>query len=88
MTGYRVCFYKELLSSDGHPFKCLQGSIDVGDADTASQAAEAACRRFEALHGSRTWAFNADSLEVITLEGAACVRSGAGRAGADAAIVV
>ena len=26
---YRVSFYKDLLNSDGHSFKCLQRQIDV-----------------------------------------------------------
>lgn len=29
MNSYRVYFYKDLLNSDGHRFKCLQREIDV-----------------------------------------------------------
>jgi hypothetical protein len=29
MNSYRVSFYKDLLNSDGHSFKCLQRQIDV-----------------------------------------------------------
>lgn len=29
MNSYRVSFYKHLLNSDGHGFKCLQRQIDV-----------------------------------------------------------
>ena len=29
MTSYRVSFYKDLLNSDGHSFKCLQRQVDV-----------------------------------------------------------
>jgi hypothetical protein len=29
MSRYHVSFFKNLLSSDGHPFKCLQRRIDV-----------------------------------------------------------
>ena len=29
MDSYRVSFYKDLLNSDGHSFKCLQRQIDV-----------------------------------------------------------
>jgi hypothetical protein len=50
MSAYQVSFFKNLLSSDGHPFKCLQRRIDIGDAETAAQAAESASRAFEALH--------------------------------------
>src|SRR2546430_4861895 len=46
-----VSFFKNLLSSDGHPFKCLQRRIDVTDAESAAQAAESASRSFEAVCG-------------------------------------
>jgi len=29
MISYRVSFYKDLLNSDGHSFRCLQRQIDV-----------------------------------------------------------
>jgi hypothetical protein len=29
MNNYRVSFYKNLLNSDGHSFKCLQRQVDV-----------------------------------------------------------
>jgi hypothetical protein len=29
MNSYRVSFYKDLLNSNGHRFKCLQRQIDV-----------------------------------------------------------
>jgi hypothetical protein len=29
MNSYRVSFYKNLLNSSGHSFKCLQRQIDV-----------------------------------------------------------
>ena len=29
MNRYRVSFYKDLLNSDGHNFKCLQRQVDV-----------------------------------------------------------
>lgn len=37
MKNYRVSFYKDLLSSDGHNFRCLQRQIDV-ESDDPSQA--------------------------------------------------
>jgi hypothetical protein len=37
MNSYRVLFYKDLLNSDGHSFKCLQRQIDV-QSDGPSQA--------------------------------------------------
>jgi hypothetical protein len=30
MSRYRVTFFKNLLSSDGHPFKCIQLSVFSG----------------------------------------------------------
>ncbi len=33
MNSYRVSFYKDLLNSDGHSFKCLQRQIDVQSDD-------------------------------------------------------
>jgi hypothetical protein len=29
MSAFRVNYYKMLLSSDGHPFKCLERTVDV-----------------------------------------------------------
>ena len=29
MNSYRVAFYKDLLNSDGHSFKCLQRQVDA-----------------------------------------------------------
>ena len=49
MSTYHVSFFKNLLSSDGQPFKCLQRRIDITDAESAAQAAESASRAFEAL---------------------------------------
>ncbi len=37
MNNYRVSFYKDLLNSDGHSFKCLQRQIEV-QSDGPSQA--------------------------------------------------
>jgi hypothetical protein len=68
MSGYRVSFFKNLLSSDGHCFKCLQGRIDVPDSENAALAAEAASRKFERLHGSRDWKLHADSIEVEAVD--------------------
>jgi hypothetical protein len=63
MTAYHVSFFKYLLSSDGHPFKCLQRRIDVNDAQSAAQAADYASRTFEAIYGC-PWNLHADSMEV------------------------
>ena len=64
MSTFHVSFFKYLLSSDGHPFKCLQRRIDISDAESAAQAAESASRAFETLYGC-PWKLRADSIEVI-----------------------
>ena len=63
MSTYYVSFFKNLLSSDRHPFKCLQRRIDITDAESAAQAAESASRAFEALYGC-PWKLHADSIEI------------------------
>jgi hypothetical protein len=67
MSAYHVSFFKHLLSSDGHQFKCLQRRIDVTQAHDAAQAAELASRAFESLYGC-PWSLHADSIEVIGLD--------------------
>ena len=62
MTSYRVSFYKDLLNSDGHSFKCLQRSVDV-QSDCPSQALVQAERL---VNNER---LNADSVEVMHLTG-------------------
>jgi len=37
MPHYQVSLYKDLLSSDGHPFHCLQSIVEV-DADAPNSA--------------------------------------------------
>ena len=64
MSHYRVSYFKKLLSSDGHPFKCLQKRFDIVNSENAEQAAEVATRQFEKLHGCQNWKVFADSIEV------------------------
>jgi hypothetical protein len=64
MPKYRVAFFKSLLSSDGHPFKCLQEQIVLSDMETSTQAAECASKLFAAHHGSLEWRFYADEVQV------------------------
>jgi hypothetical protein len=63
MSPYRVRFFKTLLSSDGHQFKCLQQQIDVPQAQDAAEAEACAAREFIALRG-RSWKQIADEVEV------------------------
>jgi hypothetical protein len=62
MNSYRVSFYKDLLNSDGHSFKCLQRQVDV-QADGSSQALVLAERLVDNER------LNADCVEVMQLTG-------------------
>lgn len=64
MASYKVSFFKNLLSSDGHPFKCLQRAIDIRRAKSVDRAVQAAERRFERFHRVPDWKLHADTLEV------------------------
>ncbi len=64
MPAYRVSFFKHLLSSDGHLFKCLQQRVDVPDAESPARAREIGSHQFEKLHGSQPWKLFADSIEI------------------------
>ena len=47
MTGYRVTFFKQLVNSHGHPFKCPQEIIVVHRAKSEERALRAAQYRYE-----------------------------------------
>ena len=64
MTRYTVKFFKNLLSSDGHPFKCLQQAIEVRYACTPECAIRAAQRHYERLHRVSSWKLHADVVEL------------------------
>ena len=64
MNQYRVTFFKHLLSSDGHPFKCAQRTIDIQYAKSADRAIAAAERRYERLHHVGHWRLRADCFEL------------------------
>jgi hypothetical protein len=64
VTSFRVRFFKNLLSSDGHQFKCLQQTIDVRLARSVDRAVKAAERRFARGHRAPDWNLHADLLEV------------------------
>jgi hypothetical protein len=64
MPKYRVSFFKRLLSSDGHPFKCLQEHIVLSDMESPAEAAECASQLFAVHHSIREWKLYADELEV------------------------
>ena len=60
MNNYRVSFYKDLLNSDGHSFKCLQRQVDV-QSDDPSEALVLAERLVDNER------LNADCVEVMHL---------------------
>jgi hypothetical protein len=64
MSHYRVNYYKNLLSSDGHQFKCLQQQIDLPNVESAGKAEEIAARQFESLHGLHSLRWFAPVIEV------------------------
>jgi hypothetical protein len=64
MTHYRVSYYKNLLSSDGHQFKCLQKQFDLPNVESAEKAQEIAAHQFESLHGLHSLRWFADVIEV------------------------
>ncbi len=67
MPKYCVGFFKNLLSSDGHQFKCLQDQIEV-EAESSTEATESASRTFEALHGLLDWKMFADTVELLSAD--------------------
>jgi hypothetical protein len=67
MPDYRVAFYKTVLSSDGHPSKCLQECIDIHDLQDPTGAARAATQAFQERHGTQDWRVHADMIDVTLL---------------------
>jgi hypothetical protein len=70
MTGYRFYFFKTLLNSDGHRFKCLQGEIEVPSSSTEAEALACASRQFATERGLSDWKIYADDVEVQPLKAA------------------
>ena len=64
MVRYRVSFFKDLNSSDGHPFKCIQKVIEIRHARSADRAVKAAELRYERLHRVHDWTLHSDCLEL------------------------
>jgi hypothetical protein len=68
MPTYRVTFFKHLVSSDGHPFRCPQRTIQVRLAKTRERAIRAAQCRYARLARDRDWRIHADSCETEIIE--------------------
>jgi hypothetical protein len=64
MTYYRVSFYKHLVSSDGHSFRCLQQLVEIHRARSIERAVLAAKCRFERRRGLPAWHLHADDIDV------------------------
>jgi hypothetical protein len=64
MTSYKVRFFKNLVNSDGHPFKCLQQTIEISRARSVARAVRAAERRYARFHRVLDWKLYADTFEV------------------------
>jgi len=66
MVQYRVHFFKNLLSSDGHEFKCRQRVIEIEHARSDDRALKAAQLRFKRLTHVGSWRTLADCCELET----------------------
>jgi hypothetical protein len=64
MTRYQVSFFKDVLSSNGYPFKCIQQVIEIRRARSADRAVQAAELRYERLLRVHDWMLHADCLEL------------------------
>ena len=64
MCRYRVSFFKNLLSIDGHSHKCIQQSIVIRRAKSVERAVEAAkCLYARRCHVADWW-LHADGFEL------------------------
>ena len=68
MARYRVSFFKNLLSCDGHQFKSLQQQVDVTNSEGVACAMESASRQFGKCHGLQHWQQMADPIEIETAD--------------------
>jgi len=78
MTTYRVKFFKNLVSSDGHPFKCLQKVVDIRRSKSPERAVEAAKHRFRRAGHLADWKLHADTLEAEVEHVSSDASAGAG----------
>jgi hypothetical protein len=68
MARYRVSFFKDLVSSDGHPFKCIQKVIEIRHARSPDRAVKCAELRYDRLHRVHDRMLHSDYLE-LEIEG-------------------
>jgi hypothetical protein len=63
-----VTFFKNLVNSNGHQFKCPQGTIEIQRARDLDRAFQAAERRYERTKKIGNWTLYADLAELETVE--------------------
>jgi hypothetical protein len=63
MSKYVITFFKNLVDSEGHPFKTTQAEIEL-DSNTPQQAVECATTRFAEARHVHDWTLHADGLEI------------------------
>ena len=68
MASYCVTSFKNLVNSNGHQFKCPQGSIDIRRARSDKRALRAAQLRFQRVKKISNWTLYADVVELDVLE--------------------
>ena len=71
MERFQMTFFKNLTSSNGHNFKCVQGEVMIGDAASPRQALEAAEGQFARSKGVGDWTLRADVAELVCCDRAA-----------------
>ena len=79
MPEYRVKFFKHLLSSDGHPFKCPQHTVDITGAASSEEAVRSAWVDYERAMNGRA-RFCADVAEAELIKPAVPTAAGSRRA--------
>jgi hypothetical protein len=79
MATYSVTFFKQVLSSDGHPFKAPQERM-VLRADSPEAAVGAAKHQFVRIRHIPDWMLHADTVEVEACGSASANRRGRQRA--------
>ncbi len=67
MSLYRVSFFKRLANSIGHEIEACQRIIEIRAANRGN-ALKAACRRFAAHAGIKSWMQHADTAKVECLD--------------------
>jgi hypothetical protein len=63
MAGYIVTFFKNLVDSEGHPFKTTQDQFELVSSNPQC-AVESAIERFANARHIGDWTLHADSIEL------------------------